>query len=155
MSDQPAVSPSSRVEARGEIADLLDRLRAATGPDRALDEALFERDHGRKRYRSTFEQYEPSEELTPYTASLDAALALVERVLPEANTLFIEKEPQTKRHSAYWEVSLQRNNVDSGHWAHNGIAPTAPLAVLIALLTALAADTPTPQHGLEPRESGG
>lgn len=57
--------------------DLIARLENATGPDRSIDDAIFELAHGRKRGRSTFEQYEPSERLPEYTGSIDAALTLV------------------------------------------------------------------------------
>lgn len=59
------------------MKELIERLTAATGPSRELDEAIFEAAHGRQRRRSTFEQYEPSEPLPDYTASLDSALTLV------------------------------------------------------------------------------
>jgi len=59
------------------MLDLIERLENADGPDRDLDELIFEVAHGRKRHISTFEQYDPSETLPAYTASFDAAFALV------------------------------------------------------------------------------
>ncbi len=60
-----------------DLSKIIERLEKATGPDRALDEAIFEAVHGRKRHISTFEQVDPSETLPPYTSSVDAALTLV------------------------------------------------------------------------------
>lgn len=57
-----------------EIEALLERVKAATGPDRELDEAIrFYFDPVGSVYYS---------ESSAYTASIDAALALVERMLP-------------------------------------------------------------------------
>lgn len=57
--------------------DLIKRLESAEGVlDTTTNEALFEIAHGRKRNISTFEQYEPSERLPDYGASIDAALTL-------------------------------------------------------------------------------
>lgn len=58
------------------IDELIERLLKANEPSRQLDEAVFEFVHGRKRRRSTFEQYDPSEKLPDYTKSIDAALTL-------------------------------------------------------------------------------
>ena len=56
---------------------LIAALERLTGPDRAIDEAIFEAVHDRKRSISAFEQYDPSERLPAYTASIDAAMGLV------------------------------------------------------------------------------
>lgn len=63
--------------------------------------------------------------------SIDAAVALVERVLPDANTVGVEKNP--KRATGY----VARNYVHSGHWMREADAATPPLAILAALLSAL------------------
>lgn len=59
------------------LDEIVERLEKATGPDRQIDEAIFELMHGRKRHVSIFEQYDPSEKLPAYTGSVDAALTLV------------------------------------------------------------------------------
>jgi len=64
------------------ILELIKRVEVAKGPDRELDEAIFEMTHGRKRNRSTFEQYDPSEPLPHYTSSLNVVITLVERTFP-------------------------------------------------------------------------
>jgi hypothetical protein len=66
-----------------------------------------------------------------YSGSIDAALALVERLLPDANTYGISKTPKE------WEAFVSRNYVKEGHWLHEEQAPTGPLALLAALLSAL------------------
>ena len=69
--------------------------------------------------------------------SLDAALALVERGLPHANTITLEKQPAHGKSAGGWEVTLARNFVGDGHWAAIGWGQSAPLAVMQALLSAL------------------
>lgn len=72
------VAPAALTDQQ-RAADLLARVKAATGPDRRLDRALW----------ATFQGGDYPGVLcwdglgvAPFTASLDAALALVERVLP-------------------------------------------------------------------------
>lgn len=59
------------------IVNAIDRLEMSPGPDRELDEALFQIAHGRRRFVSSFEQYDPSENLPSYTNSVDSALELL------------------------------------------------------------------------------
>lgn len=67
-----------------------------------------------------------------YTTSIDAALALVERMLPESNCVGFDKTPL--RVDAY----VSRNNVSSGHWCEDGWhKSSAPLAILCALFAKL------------------
>lgn len=148
--------------------DLLERVRAATGPDRELDARIYaladDRDIreaigpdgpwrglkmllGRSRRPPHDEcvlaiwhrnSGEVSAQGAPhYTASLDAALALVERVLPD------------------WAWSI--GNLSTGGQAYlmrkggsmaEGKAATPPLAVLAALLVALGAGGVPIQHGM-------
>lgn len=134
------------------LQELLERVKAATGPDddgsnpdwrmrrRDLDGALWAL--GFEVVRDSHRQHpywEPtpdvSWELVPQvTASIDAALALVERCLPEANCKGVEYEP-----AHGWSAYVSRNNVSSGHWMKEAYAPTAPLAILAALLAAIVA----------------
>lgn len=57
------------------LDDLIERLEKAGGPDRELDIALTKQFIAGKQYRHP-------DLAPPYTTSLDAAVALVERVLP-------------------------------------------------------------------------
>jgi hypothetical protein len=68
-----------------------------------------------------------------WTTSLDAALALVREKLPGANTMGHESNPKGA------EAYVSRNYVGEGHWLFEGNASTAPIALLIALFTALQA----------------
>lgn len=65
----------------------------------------------------------------PLTASIDAAVGLVERVLPQRRFIDIEIHPS----SADVEISMGYGD----EWSGNDNDRTAPLAVLSALLTAL------------------
>lgn len=73
-----------------DLAELLERVTAATGPDRELDAALlrafgFQRTAGNIANSGSWKHGDGSwlsASREPVTASLDAALALVERVLP-------------------------------------------------------------------------
>lgn len=126
-----------------DLNELLERVKAATGPDRGLDARIeftlsgvsfFESDiadllqvidepTGYGKYQKIDSANIPS-----FTASIDAALALVERVLP--NTL---------RRLSDWEdgtgakANLVLSN-GSHHWADGA---SIPLAILAALLQAL------------------
>jgi hypothetical protein len=126
------------------LTDLLARVEGARGPDRELDrdlaEALYPELLTRERrviQNDEFAWLLPAYGITRcerYTASLDAALALVSRALPEANCLGVELVVDK------WDGYVSRNNVQSGHWLceANG-KKTAPVAILAALLKALIA----------------
>jgi hypothetical protein len=117
------------------VAELLERVKAATGPDREIDRDLVERFYSeavRPEWRSGDGWFHPDfgkvRPADPYTASLDAALALVERVLP----------------GWAWSVGNLRNGAQcylmdrpGGVLHEPGLAATPPLAVLRALLAAL------------------
>lgn len=71
------------------------------------------------------------------TTSLDAALALAERVLPEMNCTGFDKTPLGV------EAYVSLNNVDSGHWCEIGWHKSSPaLALCIAILKANHKDKP-------------
>lgn len=103
-----------------DLVDLLERVRSATGPDRELDEAL-----------RVQLGYPPKP--WNYTASIDAALALTERVLP--GWVWLKKSPKV--------ISLYRPLTDEEDaakaWAkhYDGTGATAPIAILAATLSAL------------------
>lgn len=137
------------------IAALLARVKAATGPDRELDCRLSHHFLNRgisygtgddsgwappatvdgwddAKWASMADEY-----MSPlthhYTASVDAALSLVERVLPGWE--WLKKSPRV--------ISLYRPLADEEdarkEWAkhHDGTGATIPLAILAALLSAL------------------
>ena len=68
-----------------------------------------------------------------YSTSIDAALALVERMLPDANCWGFDKVP--KDVTAY----VSRINVNEGHWYFEGVHKSAQVALLLALFCALQA----------------
>lgn len=102
---------------------LLSRLREATEGSWELERAIKAMLEGRV-YVSYADDLANRNGATPphYTTSLDAALRLVELVLP-GSPVALTIYP-TEAHASV--------GVD-----HTGLAPTAPLALLIALLTAL------------------
>lgn len=125
-----------------EIEGLLSRLEAATGPDRELDhrlQGILVNDGNFGHYAGLEEWVTAGMEFgwnTPaYTASIDAAIALVEQVLtgPEEPTFSLD------------HASFGANWTCEFHWFINPAwhsradMPTAPLAILIALLRALSA----------------
>ena len=67
----------------------------------------------------------------PVTASLDAALALADRALPEANCRGFDQTPHGS------EAYVSRNNVRNGHWIIEGTGKTPALAMCAAILRAV------------------
>lgn len=71
-----------------------------------------------------------------WTQSIDAALALAERVLPEADVLSLIKTPHG------WAATAKRQ-YRRGHWIENGEHPSSPaLALCLAVLKANHKDKP-------------
>ena len=112
-----------------DLADLIARLTEATGPDREIDLDLWRlfgdlppAVHERWDYQTV-----------PYTASVDASLALVERVLPGKHWSL-----------GWWDEGFRCEFLvfEEGEWWYHagkgtvGEAPTLPLAILVALLRA-------------------
>jgi hypothetical protein len=124
------------------LSDLLVRVEGAGGPDRYIDfwttVLLWEPDA-----EDDIAMIEADIELVgieemwiamPFSGSLDAALALVERVLPEANCHGYDKTPD------HVEAYVSRNCAKDGHWLYEGRGATPALALLAAMLKALLAD---------------
>ena len=140
------------------VAELLERVKAATGPDRGLD-GLIARDlegwvpHFALKGDELTDwpdmgghwhlpddpdaddcQRAPSNEPPPYTVSIEAALTLAERMLP---CVGIDIHSQCGD-GTQWQVMLTGDK-----FCVAGLARSFPLAILAALLSALIAkETP-------------
>ncbi len=119
-------------------AELLEQVKAATGPDKVLD-ASIELELDAKSFWKN-----PNEDSPPFTASIDAALALVERVMPLA-FVTLEKFAVSDEGKNEWRawVKLLNESDLSGDGPSvrqsQGFGKSAnpPLAILAALLSAL------------------
>ena len=141
----------------GELERLRQRVREAEGPDREIDAEIeaalfggrashtFTEDSDGARLRKSygpgavFDHIDPetngghvllgmTREASPFTTSVDASLALVEKMLPENYPKLY------KTAASAWRCHLGFGNRRTGA---TGIGQTLPLAILDALLTAL------------------
>jgi hypothetical protein len=113
-----------------ELEELREMVGKATGPDRELDVALGAL-WPDPPFNVTTAILRNAKPVCPaFTASIDAALALVERKLPGCRW-YIGRNPEAKREC---DATLEASNGTAG----GADAPTAPLAILAALLDALA-----------------
>jgi hypothetical protein len=129
-----------------DLASLLEKVKSAKGADRQLDWHIADAT-GHESFNTTIQGMWPpfmkgsrADKAVPaYTASGDASLALVERKLPGwyfdhigADAVGLPMQLKT----VGWTVELS-----SGHHLtldiYQGQAPTLPLAILAAMLTAL------------------
>lgn len=134
-----------------DLAGLLERVKAATGPDddgsnpdwrmrkRALDADIWGLGH--EVVWDGLAYYEPAPEqswvIVPHvTASIDAALALTERVLPGGVDAVLKLQTGGK----YFHAELETEEGDETAFNH----PSLPLAILAAMLSAIIAQEPTP-----------
>jgi len=108
-----------------ELAGLIERVEKATGPDGAIDDLLY----------WTLKQHPakgPFARIPAYTASIDAAVALVERLLP--GIFWVIGQGKTNSVEKLFGCQLlfgTEEIIGSGESDH------APLAILLALLKAL------------------
>lgn len=128
-----------------DLNELLERVRSATGPDREIDVALlhlWEPSHEAlcsydQRYQTELRDgvfsvwktdggYSASVPFPRFTASVDAALALCERVLPGWKWN-IGHDANDDLHAMVWH----------GVTEHDEYGSTAPLTILAALLSVL------------------
>jgi hypothetical protein len=101
------------------LASLLERVREAKGPDRELDYAISRFADGELARHSSLH--------LPYTASIDASLALVERLLPGSmKRVFDNPDDGSTRAEIVSDLIYGKGDHD-----------TWPLAILVALLRAL------------------
>jgi len=112
--------------------ELIERLEKAVGPDHELDLILA-------RMVAPGAIAHSSEHL-PYTSSVDSALALVERKLP-GWAWYVERIAgiDTRPHICEADLWLPAQLGRGGRFRAG--APTAPLAILLALLKALNSDS--------------
>jgi len=121
-----------------DLTALLERVRNATGPDRELDadilialecideapwDIIVGRDVINKLSSRTYSH--PA----PITYSVDAALALVERVLPGGMNMVLKLQTGGE----YFHAEYETDDGDVTAYNH----PSLPLAILTALLLAL------------------
>jgi hypothetical protein len=129
-----------------ELRALLDRVQKATGPDRELDKELLwvlgrYSWRGMNYWNDTGEMW-PSRLSVFFTASIDAAVALVERVLPGWSHAHITQKTHTNigyvhnNETAFTGLAARPN--PKRQWFECR-APTPPLAILAAMLSALIA----------------
>jgi len=161
----------------GDLANLLERVTAATGPDRELDADLWWllHHHDAERYfntgalgmpkrypatlpipaglgRTAVRSYAPS-----YTRSLDAALVLVERKLPGWTVANLSQQDNRT-----WFAELREGFLTSYSRAvftqrtgpENRFPPTPALALIAALLRALIAQEAAAAPPPEPASAG-
>lgn len=123
------------------LSDLIARVEAATGPDRETDGMIWcaandyqflEWDGDGCRYRAVSDGWFDSHHIPSYTASLDAAIGLVERVLPG----WVWNVSST---GTAWLMDPNNNEefYDASGCETLPIRPKKPLTPPIALLLAL------------------
>lgn len=146
-----------------DLSLLIDRVTKLTGPDRETDARIWCLLNPGTLYKGHYPAYnEPRltqvEYTTPpkrtrlvsngrhephaadWTASLDAVVALIERVLPsDKNADHKKSEIIIKIGDFGCHASVNRDTFDGGMTSH-GSATTAPLALLLALLRSMEAD---------------
>jgi hypothetical protein len=129
------------------VSELLGRVRAATGPDRELDFAIERINLGELAYIiDHWSSAQRHDLIAHYTASIGAALALVNRKLPGWMVVNLcEWEADVLRARGPWQCILKELGTQDDMTAPKGRedhAPTAPLAILSALLLSLSTQEP-------------
>lgn len=118
-----------------ELASLLERVKAASGPDREIDAALLKvSDPSLDVRRLSVWRGEMccgslADCLPPFTASLDAALALVEREFSGGLGWWVEMETAG--------MGAVLHGPDGEEFKGGGVGKDLPTALLAALLSAL------------------
>jgi len=137
-----------------QLTALLERVKAAVGPDREIDVRLVVLVRDRRELREDVHPEfgpqiisrnpkpphdenwadHPTNSVPPYTASIDSALALVERVLPM--TLWATGSMED---GPFCQLVVPTEGGSYAGGDHRAYAETPALAILAALLTALIA----------------
>lgn len=117
------------------MRDLIAKLEAATGPSRALDYQIYlalRPTDDLEEYRKLYETDPPAYWFwmshQEYTASIDAAVALTERVLPDVGWSVATNRIDRRRVARLWT-----GEIDDGK-AHAGASPA--IALCLAILRA-------------------
>ena len=121
------------------ISSLLSRVRAASGPDREL-----ERDicialglKWTKVDEHNFSWYKVTPHWACFTQSIDAAVALVERVLPGCHRWYTLSLVIDNGTATFCIANRERGPDIEPFYVTEGHEASAPLAILAALLSAL------------------
>ena len=140
---------------REELQSILDRVREATGPDRELSRDIWQALDTPEWQEAYIRAQEPCgcphdqaveyaiRYLDDVTASIDAALALTERVLPDTEDRNHTVSVWSGKSPAARIFYHQREDAAEGGWAIGALnqwevrGPTVPLAILSATLSAL------------------
>jgi hypothetical protein len=129
--------------AGGELKALRDRLRAASGGDRELDIAVGGL-WPNPPFNVSDKVFRNAKPVCPFfTASIDAALALCERKLPGRSLLLASPSGVWAAHmpragqSIHTAALVEEYDGEPLEDFDHASAPTAPLAILIALLEAM------------------
>lgn len=137
-SPKPSVNPMLKDNL---IEALIERVAGATGPDREIDIALWRAlDGGENDYAVG---RLPLPWLCTYTSSIDAALGLVERLLPGWEWLV----STSRERQAYWAEVHEVVPKGELRTVFGTRKPTAPLAIISALLATLRAIQSTKTGG--------
>lgn len=125
--------------AAADYAGLVERLRAATGPDRYLDALVARSIAGSPdgHWYDLLGKWTSDGTTPPVTASLDAAIALVERALPGMSWEVRKSGFGDPAQATLWNPRKQPMPGYDIRAEHRG--GCAPVALLIALLLALEA----------------
>jgi hypothetical protein len=123
-----------------DLATLEQRLVEAVGPDQEIDGLLW--NFIDERTLVALDDRGQTDRIAydiapPYTSSIDAAVALVERVLPGA-----EYEITTRYGPAHVQLPLNGDECSDGRREDGNV----PRAICLALVRALQAKSPTPQQ---------
>lgn len=143
---------------KARLEALLERVETATGPDRGLDDAIafatqyrpdsqhdrlgsFADHEAKHNYETAWIAHAPWRsqwDIPFYTGSIDAALALVERVLPGWTVANLSQQDDKSWFCELREGFLTSyDRVATSFGAYGKLPLTAPLAILAALLRAL------------------
>ena len=131
-----------------DLRGLIERVEKATGPDRELDAQIYIWVHGLRANAPVLWT-----QVAPYTNSLDAALALVEKMRPgyrwgvSSVAIKIGAYPDGK--TAYGEGFRAHvtKNSPLRPMPSTADAPTPALAIILALLRSLDTDNKGAAHG--------
>lgn len=133
-----------------DLPNILQRLEAAIGPSRELDALIacaFDDKVSNPRADGavdlTMDDGCWNTESLPFTASIDAAIGLVEREYPQGRWVIQDGIPNGPSALIYTDDELEAPHTYKREpvvWAVDMSAPTVPLAILSALLRAKIAE---------------